>query len=357
LSIAVILPTYNEAENLPKLVKRIREVSEAEIVVVDDDSPDNTAEVARGLACTTIVRKGKRKGLSASVIDALRAVKADKIIVMDADLQHPPELLPLIFGKLSTHSFVVTDRTHQNGHIGLTGWRRLVSQIANLLAYPLIPAVKDRTTGYFGFRHEVLPDNLDKLSPRGFKIMLELLVKGNVSSIDHVPMRFGKRQAGESKLGSRTVIDYLVQLAELYLYRFRWLRFGLVGAVGAAIHFPVLYILTDVIGLFYIASAVIAIVIASTNNYFLNNLWTFEEKARSGLKGHLIGWTQYQVLSSVGDGLYLGLLALFTEVAGTWYIASAALSIVVVFVFKFIWADKVIWRRRGSRIAQLAKTA
>jgi len=138
-------------------------------------------------------------------------------------------------------------------------------------------------------------------------------------------------------------------LINLYLYRFRWLRFGLVGAIGAAIGFPILYSLTEFAGLFYIVSAVIATVCASTCNYFLNNRWTFQEKRKAGLKGHLLGWFSYQWMSAIGDGFYLSLLAFFTEAVGLWYILSAVVSIAIAFVFKFSFASTVIWGEGSTK--------
>jgi len=113
--------------------------------------------------------------------------------------------------------------------------------------------------------------------------------------------------------------------------------------------FPVLYTLTEFAGLFYLASAVVAIVCASTVNYFLNNRWTFGEQRRAGLKRHIAGWLNYQWMSAAGDGLYLGLLAFFTEVVGLWYILSAVVSLCMVFVFKFRFASSVIWGSGSAR--------
>ena len=352
-STTIILPTYEEAGNLPELVKRIRASVDGNvcILVTDDGSLNGTAKVALDLGCAVLNRNGRQRGLSAAVIDALKLVGTEKMVVMDADLQHPPELLPAIIAKLDEADMVIASREVEGGSYG--DWslkRRLVSFVAKLLVKPLLPKISDPMTGFFGIRLGALPDDLQALSPRGFKIMLELLVKGKAKVIAEVPLNLGKRHSGKSKLGGRVMKDYLLQLVELYLYKFRWLRFGLVGLSGTLVFFPVLYGLTELAGLFYIASAAIAIVLASTNNYFWNNLWTFRDKARRGLKGHIVGWTNYQVLSAVGDGLYLGLLAFFTEIVGLWYMLSAALSLILVFIFKFVWADKVIWRRARPRV-------
>jgi len=347
----IIIPTYNEAENIPELVSRIRKAVDGVRILVMDDSPNpHTANAAWKAGCE-VIQRTKDRGLSAAVIDGIRYTASNKIIVMDADLQHPPELLPRVIEELDRADFVITNRRCKEGSFGKWSFKRkAISLIANLLAKPLLPKVSDTTTGYFGLRYEVLPDNLDVLSPQGFKIMLELLVKGRVKSITEVPMQFGMRHTGVSKLKGKTIREYLLQLVSLYLYKFRWLRFGLVGTVGAMIGFPVLYTLTEFVGLFYLISAVVAIVCASTSNYFLNNHWTFREKRRTGLKGHLMGWFNYQCMSATGDGLYLGLLALFTEVVGLWYVLSAAISLIAVFALKFSLANTIIWRRKVGQV-------
>jgi len=148
------------------------------------------------------------------------------------------------------------------------------------------------------------------------------------------------RAKGKSKFSFRQVTEYLRQLVKLYLYKFRWLRFGIVGATGTVIHLAVLYGLTDLIGLWYIASAVIAVVVAATNNYILNHIWTFKERK---IESHRAGWLKYLLLVGLCDGIYIGLLAFFTELFGLWYILSAILSLLIVFPVRYNIARLWIW--------------
>ncbi len=148
------------------------------------------------------------------------------------------------------------------------------------------------------------------------------------------------RARGKSKFSFRQVREYLYQLVELYLYKFRWLRFGIVGAVGAVVHLAVLYGLTDLMGLWYIASGIIAVLAAATTNYILNHIWTFKERR---IDNHSVGWLKYLLLAGLTDGMYIGLLAFFTEVVGLWYMLSAVLSLLIIFPIRYNIARLWIW--------------
>lgn len=219
----VIVPTYNEAENVGELITRLKVVCDCNILVVDDSKDKNaTADTAHEAGAQVIQRTGKR-GLSSAVIDGLETLNnvTDKVVVMDADLQHPPEDVPKLFEALDKHDFVVASRYIPGG--GCNGWdfdRKVISRTANLLARPLAPKVHDLVSGFFGFRREGLPD-LSSVNDKGFKIMLELLVRGNWKSVVEVPFIFQLRLRGDTKMKFSQIRDYALQLANLYLARLR----------------------------------------------------------------------------------------------------------------------------------------
>jgi putative flippase GtrA len=126
-----------------------------------------------------------------------------------------------------------------------------------------------------------------------------------------------------------------------YLDKYRWIRFAIVGGIGSLIHFAVLFSLTDIAGLWYILSAVIAILAAATSNYILNQIWTFAEKR---VHQHILGWIKYLLLASISDFVYLLLLAYFTEIVGLWYILSAIISLLIVFPFRYNISRLWIWK-------------
>jgi dolichol-phosphate mannosyltransferase len=223
--LSVIVPTYNERATLPTLVSRLARAFdqaglEAEILVVDDNSPDGTAEVAEALAArypVRVLRRPRKLGLASAVVDALPLARGDLIAVLDADLSHPPEALVGMVGQLLNNpeiDLVVGSRYIPGG--GMEDWpwsRQLVSVVANLLARGLTP-VRDATSGLFVVRRRALEGV--KLNPIGFKIGLEVIARARYRRCVEVPYVFTDRKQGFSKFTHREVVAYLEQLAILY---------------------------------------------------------------------------------------------------------------------------------------------
>ncbi|MBC8495046.1 polyprenol monophosphomannose synthase [archaeon] len=223
--ISIIVPTFNEAQNISLLIPKIHDVLNGnykhEIVVVDDNSPDGTAKVARSLAkkhnVRVLLRKNKR-GLSSAVIDGFKFAKGDTLCVMDADLSHPPDVLPKVLDALKHADLVVGSRLVKGG--GSEEWpfhRKLLSWGAQLLARPLTP-VKDTMSGFFAMKRSVIKDI--SLEAYGYKILLEILVMGHYNKVVEVPFTFLNRSFGSSKIGVGVEAEYLKQLGHLYKYKF-----------------------------------------------------------------------------------------------------------------------------------------
>jgi dolichol-phosphate mannosyltransferase len=222
MNIAVVIPTLNEAKNLRTLIPAIHCVLEDAyiIVIVDDDSKDDTQYLIDCIEMTypvkLIVRKGKR-GLASAVIDGINSIRADAYIVMDADFSHPPELLSKMRDALQDYDLVVASRHVTGG--GIENWplrRRIISQGAILLARPLT-SIKDTTTGFFGIKAHCL--NGVDLTPIGYKIGLEVFVRANWKTCLEIPFIFTDRANGQSKMGKQQMVQYLKQLSQLYKYR------------------------------------------------------------------------------------------------------------------------------------------
>jgi len=348
VSCTVIVPTYNEAENIPELVRRLRVVIlDIQVLVVDDNSPDGTVKVARELGCSVIVRTDKR-GLASAVIDGFKSVESDSIVVMDADLQHPPELIPELVEALKTYDIVVASRYCKGGSI--QGWsltRGFVSWAANLLALPLAPKVKDRTSGYFALRRSALPP-VDVLNGTGFKIMLEILCKSGASRVGEVPCNFVPRAKGATKFKAKQVREYLKHLASLYIYKYRrFLKFCLVGFLGAILNLGLLALLTEVVGLHYLVAWVITIETVLITNFVLNDLWTFKDRRERGCST-LVRARRYFITCIGGVIIQFGILALLTEVAGVYYIVSATIGIIVGFFWNYTGSTLWAWRVKHS---------
>ncbi len=226
--ISIIIPTYNEKENIKRIVPRIfsaldKAKIKGEVIVVDDNSPDGTAEEAEALGKRYPVRVLKRPGklgLSSAVLDGFKLAKGEMLGVMDADLSHPPKKIPEMIKRLESGSceFVLGSRHVKGGKI--ENWplkRKIISMGAKILSRPLTN-VKDPMSGFFFLRRDVLERG--RLNPKGFKIALEIVVKCKPRVVE-VPITFTDRAAGKSKMGRSEIVNYLIHIAKLYSYRIR----------------------------------------------------------------------------------------------------------------------------------------
>jgi len=216
------VPTYNESGNLRTLVERISLVTDSEIIVVDDASPDGTGKLADELAKThpmKVIHRSGKLGLASAIIEGFNAASGDIVGVIDADLSHPPELIPKLIEPImkGEADIVLASRYVQGGgEENWPYWRKVTSRGAVLLARGLTP-VNDSMSGYFFMRKSVI-DGV-KLDAVGFKICLEVLVKGRYGKVAEVPYTFNNRKAGKSKLNVLEYTNYLRHLFKLYRHR------------------------------------------------------------------------------------------------------------------------------------------
>jgi dolichol-phosphate mannosyltransferase len=261
--VSIVVPTYREASNLTALTRRVFAATQnagldAELIFVDDDSRDGSLEIVQELAreypVRMIVRTGQR-GLSSAVLAGCEAARHEILVVMDADLQHPPEKLPELVGPIlaGTADFVIGSRYVETAAVAeVWPWyRRLNSYVATLLARPLVP-VRDPMSGFFALHRRTL-QQARGLNPIGYKIALEIMVKaarlplprGEDQGEDRVrrharlrivevPIAFDQRRAGESKLTFRVELRYLAHLARLYWFKYAWVILALVIIATAA---------------------------------------------------------------------------------------------------------------------------
>jgi dolichol-phosphate mannosyltransferase len=230
--LAVVIPTLNEAANIPELITRVRAALDPvtidyELVVVDDDSTDGTGDVVRRIAeedsrIRLLVRRGQR-GLAGAVTHGWAHTDATLLGLIDADLQHPPEILPQLLVAIDQgHDIAIASRYKDGKKDSVAEWNRIrqwISRCTTALTAPLQRKglrVKDPMSGYFVVRRECI-EGLN-LQPQGFKILLEILVKGRMRSAAEIPYRFGLRHAGDSKANLRVAFDYLSLLGKLSRY-------------------------------------------------------------------------------------------------------------------------------------------
>ncbi len=226
-SITVIVPTYRERQNLPLLTEKLGEVRQQhsldlKVLLMDDDSQDGTVEWCADSAPSWVelVVRTDDRGLSPSVVDGINRATSDYVVVMDADLSHPPEKIPELIESLENDSQFVIGSRYVKGASTDENWglfRWINSRAATLLARPLTSA-KDPMAGFFAFRRELFEVAVE-INPIGYKIGLELLVKCNVSKVSEVPIHFSDRQFGESKLNFTEQVKYIRHLGRLYKHR------------------------------------------------------------------------------------------------------------------------------------------
>ncbi len=322
VEVSVVVPTYKEVENLESLTQRIFAAARnanitAEVIIVDDDSRDGTdtkcAALAERYRIRLIVRRGER-GLATAVVAGFREATGRFLVCMDADLSHPPEAIPEMVHALSNGAgFVMGSRYLAGGRVE-EGWglyRWLNSKLATLLAQPLT-SVSDPLGGYFALPREAflrVPD----LAPLGYKVGLELLVRGRPEKVEEVPIFFRDRQFGQSKLSLRVQYDYLRHLRRLYRYRYPFLaelgQFAVVGGLGVLVDVAMYYGFQFLIGLSHLPARALSFICAATHNWFLNRRYTFVYGRERALATQ---WASYVAVMLVGLVVNVGTYALLT---------------------------------------------
>lgn len=354
VELTIVIPTYNEKENIQGLIKRIQlEFEEnkinGEIIAVDDNSPDGTGRLLDDLRkknknLRVIHRKGKL-GLSSAVLEGWKIAHGNVLGVMDADLSHPPEKIHELYNPIrnSQADFTIGSRYVKGGKI--EGWdfrRKLMSRVATFLARPFT-SVKDPMTGFFMIKKECIKGV--ELNPKGFKILLEIIIKGKYKKVEEIPINFVNRIKGKSKAGTKEIIWYIQNLVHYLVYEKNsakeFLKFAFVGLIGTLINIAILYLLTEKIGVYYMFSAIISFIVAMSSNFFLNKIWTFEEKIGFKIGGKYI---KFALVSVTALLVNLFFLYVFTEVWDIYYIFSQVLAIGVALIINFI--GNKIWTFR-----------
>ena len=300
---SLILPTYNEAENLPELIPEIEEILKNiphEIIVVDDDSPDKTWEVGQKISETyptvRVIRRIGRKGLSSAVIEGFLAAKGSVLGVMDADGQHDQYTLPQLYKKVQEDAGIALgSRYIEGGSVG--NWdstRQWISSLGTKLALWLCNVrVSDPMSGFFAVDRHLFNSVVESLNPKGFKILLDILVQApKNTNVAEVPFTFGLREHGESKLSGLVQLQFLEYLYDVTAGRYvplHFIKFCIVGSLGLLVHMSIYWLVADWLSggeelkvHNFRLSVIIATEVAILFNYTLNNLWTFRDQKLTG---------------------------------------------------------------------------
>ncbi len=346
MRLSIVVPTYNEKENILDLIGRVGKEFKShridgQLIIVDDNSPDGTGEVAESARKTypflrVLHRKGKL-GLSSAVLEGWEISNGEALGVMDADLSHPIERIHELFKAIESNEadIAVGSRYVRGGKIeGWSFYRKLMSRGATLLA-KIFTNVKDPMSGFFIIRKECIKGK--NFDAKGFKILLEVIMKSGCTRIKEVPITFVDRKAGKSKAGMKEILYYLRNLAKYLKYKknsvMEFLKFAFVGFLGTLINIGVLYSMTEYLKVFYLVSAIFGFAIASTCNYLLNKVWTFREALKSDFGKKFY---RFFIVSLIALSVNLAFLYLFTELFGLYYIFAQIIAIVLSLFVNFL---------------------
>ncbi|WP_102194591.1 glycosyltransferase [Microbacterium aurantiacum] len=362
-AVTVIVPTFNERDNVAELVARTAAALhgwDAEILFVDDSADGTTAEVERiaadaPLPVRVIHRTENTGGLGGAVAVGLAAACADICIVMDGDLQHPPELLPLL---LERHALGDADVVGASRYVGGGDSRGLgtalrfgVSRAATWLTKAMFPLrlarSTDPMTGFFLVDRSRV--DLAGLRPQGFKILLEVLARSDLR-IAEIPMEFGERRHGTSKASLRQGATFVAHLARLRFGKMS--LFALIGLVGAIANLGIMWLLT-VAGMDYIWAAIFGAAATIVGNFILQERFVFADM-RTDARGLGIRFATSVTFNGVEAALRIPLMALMVE---TWHISSVVatgISLIVAFFARFLFHSLVVYAPRGRRTTDAA---
>jgi dolichol-phosphate mannosyltransferase len=363
-SLSVIIPTYNESKNITRMLDIVSsclpQETNAEIIVVDDSSPDGTGRIAEEYARKSrnnggceirIINRRDEKGLSSAILAGIRASSGESVVVMDSDFSHPPETITKMIEEMkkSDCDIVVASRYVKGGSI--TGWpfkRKLISKGATKIAQQSLGIkIKDPMSGFFAFRRHVVRNiNFDAI---GYKILLEILVKARGAKVREIPYNFINRREGTSKLDSAVILDYTKSVWKLYRYgravrerrtSVHFLskagRFYTVGATGLLVNYLVSFLFGAVLSnLWYIYATMIGITFSMTSNFILNKIWTFEDR-NMNLKRTLLQYGSFVLFSGIGAIFQLGMVYLMVETEHVSYALALFISVAIASIGNFI---------------------
>jgi dolichol-phosphate mannosyltransferase len=357
----IVIPTFNERDNIEALLDRLVAVlpaGDTEIVFVDD-STDDTPDVIRAVAETCPIpivvhhRDNGAGGLGGAVVEGMRLASGAWIVVMDADLQHPPEVVPgLIAAGLRDGADLVVGTRYRGGgkRDGLSdSYRRIVSGGSTFATKVIfrnsLLQVSDPMSGLFAVRASSL--QVDQLQPLGYKILLELAVRNRPGRIVEVPYTFQPRHAGESKSSMAEGVRFLKHLAILRVgaKRTRMLAFALIGVSGLLPNQLALWLLAGVAGVHYLPAAVVANLIAVGWNFALTDTLLYRNRRHRGLASRI---TRFFVLGNIDLLLRIPLLALLVDGLHMGVLAANLVTLLASFVIRFLILDKVIYLAKPS---------
>jgi dolichol-phosphate mannosyltransferase len=374
--VSIIIPTYNESQNILKILKSIKDNLPkniiAQTIVVDDNSPDGTGKIVddylKNLKKITdytieIIHRKAKDGLGSAILKGIQQAKGDTIIVMDCDFSHPPQIIPKLIESIKKYQYdiAVASRYIKGGKI--QGWslkRKMMSKFATIIAKKGLGIdAKDPMSGFFAFKKNIIKElTIDAI---GYKILLEILVKTKGVNIKEIPYTFQNREIGSSKLGIKTIIDYYKSVWKLYRYgkpvekqekrssvKFlsKAARFYTVGASGFAVNYLISLLFTGGISeMWYLHANIMGIIASITTNFILNKAWTFGDMDFR-IKKTISQYGKFAMFSSVGAMVQLGMVYLLVDSAEISYPLALILAVMTAAFGNFVLNKKWTFKEK-----------
>ncbi|HOW42767.1 MAG TPA: glycosyltransferase family 2 protein [Candidatus Omnitrophota bacterium] len=349
--ISIIVPTYNEAQNINELLNRVHAALngiEHEIIVVDDDSPDKTWEIAENRSkadsWVRVIRR-KDRGLSKAVVAGFNEAKGELLGVIDADLQHDERILPEMIKKIEVAPIVVGSRYVEGGGVG--DWkldRKIKSWLATKVAALILNvSVNDPMAGFFIVKKDVYQRVKEKVNPQGFKILLEILYHANVA-VAEVPYQFRTRLAGESKLSSKVVIEYFKQVIRLRSTNpvpEGLIKYSIVGGSGVLVDMLAFGISSHFLKIPVAFSGIISSQVAIFTNFILNDVWTFESQREQPL---YVRFAKYEATCFIGIIIKFFVILLTVNIFRFNPYLANGIGIILVVFSNFIFSKLWVWK-------------
>ena len=374
--VSIIIPTYNESENIINILHSIKEIIPKNIltqtIVVDDNSPDGTGKLVedylknvKKMADHTIeiIHRKAKNGLGSAILNGIQQAKGDTIVVMDCDFSHPPQIIPKLVESIKKYQYdiAVASRYIKGGKI--QGWsqkRKLMSKFATLIAKKGLGVnTKDPMSGFFAFKRSIIKElNFDAI---GYKILLEIIVKTKGVNIKEIPYTFQDRKFGSSKLGIKTILDYYKSVWKLYRYgkplekqekraSVKFLskagRFYTVGASGFIVNYLIsLFFTSGSYDMWYLHATVIGIFASITSNFVLNKIWTFGDRDFK-IKKTISQYGKFAMFSSLGALVQLGMVYFLVDGNSMAYPLALIIAVITAAFGNFVLNKKWTFKEK-----------
>ena len=374
--ISIIIPTYNESQNIINILKSIGSNLPKNLltqaIIVDDNSPDGTGKIVedylknlKKMADYTIeiIHRKAKDGLGSAILNGIQHAKGDTIVVMDSDFSHPPQIIPKLIDSVKKYKFdiAVASRYIKGGNI--KGWsfkRKIMSKFATLIAKKGLGIdAKDPMSGFFAFKKNILNGlNIDAI---GYKILLEILVKTKNVTITEIPYTFQDRELGSSKLNLKIILDYYKSVWKLYRYgkplekqekrssvKFlsKAARFYTVGASGFVVNYLISLLFAGGISdMWYLHATIIGITVSITTNFILNKAWTFSDRDFR-IKKTLTQYGKFAMFSSLGALVQLGMVYFLVDSIEISYPLALILAVMTAAFGNFIFNKKWTFKEK-----------